>query len=91
MCAVSMVGDYAHKRLLEEYQSVGIFTGFQIPVSRAEFDVLKNEVLELRQLLLAAKKYDKATGQPHCEMEEKVAVLKRIGELVGVDLAEVFK
>ncbi len=58
-------------------------------VGREEFEALRNEIKELRKLLIAAKEFDAATGQPDCEMEEKVAVLRRIAELVGVDLDDI--
>jgi hypothetical protein len=59
-------------------------------VSPEEFDRLKNEVEELKTLLQAAKKFDEATGQPDCEIDEKVGLIKRIAELVGVDMGDVF-
>ena len=37
-----------------------------------------------------AKEIDRVTGQPDCEMDEKVAIIKRFAEVVGVDLSEVF-
>ena len=57
--------------------------------SKEEFEKLKKEVQELAKLLKAAKKYDAATGQPDCEMAEKVAFIKHIAETVGVDLKDV--
>lgn len=59
--------------------------------SREEFDRLKKEVEELKLLLKAAQKFDEATGQPHCEQDEKIAFIKKIAEFVGVDLKDVFK
>lgn len=58
-------------------------------VSQDEFNRLKREVVELRKLLAAAKAFDAATGQPDCEVDEKVALIKRIAEFVGVDLGDV--
>lgn len=60
-------------------------------VSQSEFDALRKEVEELKKLLIAAKDFDKATGQPHCEMDEKVKLIKEIAKLVGVDLGGVFE
>jgi hypothetical protein len=60
-------------------------------VSREEFDALRKEVQDALALLKKAKKYDDETGQPDCEVDEKVAALKAIAKLVGVDLSEVFK
>jgi hypothetical protein len=60
-------------------------------VSRQEFDALKAEVESLKKLLRAAKIYDEETGQPDCEMDDKVALIKKIAEFVGVDMKDVFK
>lgn len=46
---------------------------------------------ELKKLLLAAKEYDKNTGQPDCHADDKVALIKKIAELAGVNMDEVFK
>lgn len=59
-------------------------------VTRAEFDALKAELESLKQLLVAAKKYDAETGQPDCENADKIALFKKLAELLGVDFAEVF-
>lgn len=60
-------------------------------VSKEEFNKLKKEIEELKKLLLAAKEYDKNTGQPDCEIDEKVKTIKKLAELVGVNMDEVFK
>lgn len=54
-----------------------------------EFEALRREVQELKELLKAAKKFDQATGQPDCEMDEKIAFIKQVAEFVGVDLQDV--
>jgi hypothetical protein len=69
--------------------NVSLFT-FPDYVPRAEFEALKAELESLKRLLLAAKRYDAETGQRDCEDAEKVALFKRLAELVGVDMAEVF-
>jgi hypothetical protein len=61
-----------------------------VGVSRDEFEALKREVEEMKQLLLAAKRIDEITGQPDCETDDKVELLKRVAEAVGVDLEDVF-
>jgi len=95
MCVVSNIGDFWGKTAPERYPSipwtdptptVTVTSG----VSQYEFDKLKKEVEELRKLLLAAKEYDEATGQPDCEVDEKVALIRRIAEFVGVDMSDVF-
>lgn len=58
--------------------------------SREEFEALKKEVEELKKLLIKAKKQDEEEGNPNCEMEEKIDILRRLADVVGVDLEEVF-
>lgn len=100
MCTVSMIGDDWARRIPGSYpwavpggipMTPGMAPSRLIqPVGRVEFETLKREVQQLRELLLAAKKYDEATGQPDCEVEDKVALIRRIAELVGVDMSAVF-
>ncbi len=61
----------------------------QQQVTRAEFEELKRQVLEMKDLLKRAKEYDARTGQPDCEMDEKMAILRKVAEMVGVDLGDV--
>ena len=44
----------------------------------------------MKALLIRAKKYDEDNNEPHCEMEDKVELLKKVAKYVGVDLKEVF-
>lgn len=60
-------------------------------VTQEDFDKLKAEVQELRKLLEAAIEFDKKTGQPDCQMDEKVAFIKEVARFVGVDLSKIFK
>ena len=62
----------------------------QSEVSRQEFEALKLELESLKKLLLAAKEYDAETGQPDCETDEKTELFRRLAQLVGVDLSQVF-
>lgn len=96
MCVVSMIGDHYSDKWKDKWNNplnpfmptpLKPFTGF---VSKEEFDALKKEVQEMKELLERAVEYDKRTNQPHCEMEEKVALLKKVAEAVGVDLSEIF-
>ncbi|WP_127524054.1 hypothetical protein [Mesorhizobium sp. Z1-4] len=96
MCTVSMIGDhYSDKFRKLEYQWIPrdpLHPGAR-PVdhpTRAEFDALKREVEEMKALLIRAKEYDERNGEPDCEMDEKVALLKQVAKIVGVDLSEVF-
>lgn len=60
------------------------------PISREDFEALKSEVQELKALLLAAKRFDEATDQADCEMDEKVELIRRVADLVGIDVDDVF-
>jgi hypothetical protein len=104
MCSVSMVGDYfkntlptRHPWVVEDpyaplIPSPGGAGGYGVMgISREEFEALKKEMQELKELLKAAQKFDEATNQPHCENEDKVAMIKKLAELVGVDLEDVLK
>jgi hypothetical protein len=55
-------------------------------ITRAEFDQLKKEVLELKDWIIRAKQYDIDNNEPECELEEKTALIKKIAELVGVEI-----
>ena len=99
MCASSYVGDYFHDTFLDRHPGIGMpinpgpnslyWTVPVIPVDRAEFDALKAEVTELRELLKAAKRFDEKTGQKDCEYPDNIAFLKSVAEFVGVDLKDV--
>lgn len=69
MCMVSFVGAGAAQSI-QQYSWIQSIPS--VPPSREEFETLKREVQELKKVLVAAKEYDDATGQPDCEMEEKV-------------------
>lgn len=94
MCIVSAVGNNYRDTFPGRYH----FWPYPTPqspiniqgVSQAEFDKLKKEVEELKELLKAAKKFDEATDQKDCEMDEKVEFIKKLAEFVGVDLGDVF-
>lgn len=96
MCMVSNVGDGWGQKFPEHWPKFNPpppqATPFVIPsgVSKEEFEALRKEVMELKKLLEAAKKFDEATGQPDCEMDEKVKLIKAIAKMVGVDLGDVF-
>lgn len=99
MCVVSMVGDYYDDKWREPWKinqpkpiSVEDIVKLSITpsITREEFDSLRKEVLEMKELLKRAVEYDKRNNEPNCEMEEKVALLKKVAEYVGVTLEDVF-
>jgi hypothetical protein len=67
-------------------------TSIQIapPITREEFDQLRNDVLEMKELVKRALKYDQDTNQADCENEEKVALVRKVAEMVGVSLDDIF-
>lgn len=90
MCFVSYVSDYESKRWDDRFGPQWQQWTFTNPaVTRAEFDALKREVEELRALLKAAIKFDENTDQPHCEADDKIAKLRKMAEIVGVDMDDV--
>lgn len=94
MCVVSMVGDHYDDKWRGPFSQKLVNTGKTYTftgVSQKEFDDLKKEVDEMKKLLIRAKLYDEENEEPNCELEDKVAFLRKIAEAVGVDLEEVFK
>ena len=104
MCVVSNIGDNYRDNFGPRWPQIPVqpwqsppsdgnrdYTKVTIPVSKEEFDALKKEVEELKQLLKAAKKFDEETGQPDCHMDDKVDFIKKLAEFVGVDLEDIFK
>lgn len=100
MCTVSMIGDHYRDKWVPQWpqqpgiapSSPGIQTYQALvnpPVTRAEFDALKREVENMKALLARAKAYDEANGEPDCEMDEKMAVLRKVAEMVGISLDDV--
>jgi hypothetical protein len=103
MCTVSMIGDhygdkwnplnpgiqgtqpYPQPKTVEDWSQI-----LNPPVRKSDFDALKKDVEEMKALLKRAIKYDEMNNEPHCEMEEKVALLKAVAKMVGVDLSEIF-
>lgn len=102
MCTVSMIGDhygdkwnplipsgeqgpYPQPKTVEDWSQI-----LNPPVRKSDFDALKKDVEEMKALLKRAIKYDEMNNEPHCEMEEKVALLKAVAKIVGVDLSEIF-
>lgn len=95
MCLVSNVGDYFKDITIPtKYPWVDTVGATTIPVDyvgRAEFDSLKKTVEELVVLIKAAKKYDEVAGEPDCEVDDKVELIKRLAKELGVDLKGVFE
>lgn len=101
MCSVSMVGDYYRDTFPQRpyWPAIQSTTLPAVPsvilqqpsISREEFDALKRDVEDMKELLRRAKAYDEANGEPDCEIDEKMVLLKKIAAVVGVDLDDVLK
>ncbi len=91
MCIVSNIGTGWGDNFPDRWPEVPSSPVYPIPqISRHEFDELKREMEALKKLLQEAKKFDEATGQPDCEMEQKVKFIKQIAEALGVDMSGIF-
>jgi hypothetical protein len=93
MCVVSFIGDH-YENKWKPYRTDPFGTSYTFTstgVSQEEFDKLKEEVLEMKELLRKAKIYDEVNNEPNCEIEEKMQFLRQVAALVGVNLDEVFK
>lgn len=86
MCTVSMLAQDWSQRTAPQFQT--FLT--QPTVSRAEFDAMKAELEAIKKLLLAAKQYDKETGQPDCEDADKIALFRKLAQVLKVDISAVF-
>lgn len=96
MCVVSNIGDSWGRRVDQTYPWLNLPPVSNTPITiaqptKAEFDALKRDVEELKELLKAAKAIDEYLGEPDCENDEKLAVLRKVAELVGVDLEDVLR
>ena len=90
MCVVSMVGDHYADKWRDWAPTPGI--AHPAPpqgVRRDEFDQFRRDVEEMKKLLKRAKEYDERNGEPDCEIDEKMALLRRVAEAVGVSLDDV--
>jgi len=73
MCVISNVGDHFRKQwepLIPPKDNSGIIgtQNWMFPeITRDEFDQLRREVLEMKELLIKAKIIDEALGTPDCE------------------------
>lgn len=72
MCAVSAIGDMFRDKYRYRFPQAS-YTN----VTREEFEALKKEMEEIKELLKAAKKFDEKTGQPDCEMDDKIDFMRR--------------
>ncbi len=92
MCVVSMIADDWQRDILPTHPwATPNHYPNALPPSRAEFDALRAELERLKKELLAGKAQDAANGEPDCEMEDKIAILRELASMLDVDFTGVFK
>jgi len=58
---------------------------------KRDLDLLKKDLEELKDLVKRAIKYDEDNGEPDCEVDEKVELIRKLAQIVGVDLSEILE
>lgn len=98
MCVYSMVMDDWNRRngtaveplITGDYFK--IFTDDSPAATKKDLDELREEfrkeLRSLKKLLKAAAQYDEESGQPDCEQEEKIALIRKLAEGLGVDMED---
>jgi hypothetical protein len=84
MCVVSMIYDHYDdrwRRHLDDLAKQPVYVPIQIQPA-----ISQEEIAEFRRLLERAREYDKRTGQPDCEMEDKREKLRKLAEELGVKI-----
>lgn len=99
MCVYSMIADDWNRRngqwveplitpTITPDPSYFRFVTPESPATKKDIDDLRAELQELKKLLKAAAAYDAASGQPECEQEEKIALIRKMAEITGVDMED---
>lgn len=92
MCVVSMVGDYYNDRWRKRYDRIDWRDYTIAPdVTRGEFEDLRKEVEQLKELLKRAKQYDEDNNEPDCEIDEKMEVLRQVAKIFQIDLGDILE
>lgn len=97
MCVVSMVmDDYVDRWGRRYWPGIQPSTGSGTVLDNMSWTLpsagpTQQELEEFRRLLERAREYDKRMNQPDCELEEKVATLKKLAAQLGVNLDDILK
>lgn len=99
MCIYSAIGDYYDKNFQDNWPDIyRTVTQDSDAVTKADLEKLATKediariektLVSIRELLKAAIKFDDETDQAHCENEDKVALLRKLGDVLGVDMRDI--
>lgn len=89
MCAVSMVLDHYKDKWQDFYPIAQPDYKPNSYYDRLEIEKLRKEVEELKKLVKRARQYDEDTGQKDCELVEKKEYLKKIADILGIELKDI--
>lgn len=90
MCITSAVSDYyRHNTLPNSIPNWSAVINSPLDY-QTQINQMRKDIEELKILLTAAQRYDAVVGEPHCEDPEKVALIRKIADIVGVDLKGIF-
>jgi len=57
------------------------------PIQPIQPAIPQTDIEEFRKLLERAREYDKRTGQPDCDLEEKRQRVKKLAQDLGVEIS----
>ena len=55
-------------------------------LTKQEFDEFKKDFEDFKKLVLRALKYDEMNNEPHCEMDFKAELVRRVAQELGVSI-----
>lgn len=85
MCTYSMIVDHYTQKWEQLQPRITLTPPFVL--LNAEPAITDAEIKEFRTLLDRAREYDKKTGQPDCETDEKRQLLKAVADKLGIDVS----
>lgn len=93
MCVVSMVADHYDKKWGQNFPSINneSANSLRINMLQGQLEQLRKEFEEFKELWKKAAEYDKQHNQPHCEQEEKLKILRKVAEVLDINIDDVLK
>lgn len=97
MCVYSMVMDDWNRRNGQAVEPLITGDYFKIVTDQSSVtkrdledlrDEFRKELRSLKKLLKAAAQYDDESGQPDCEQEEKIALIRKLAAALEVDMED---